>query len=45
MGFSGLQCYFMCKLQELLEDGFDYFESLDSFEKPSFVFGSEGGRL
>ena len=32
---------FLCKLQELLGDGFEHFEGLDSFEKASFVFGSE----
>ena len=31
----------MCKLQELLGDRFEHFESLDSFEKASFVSGSE----
>ena len=31
----------MAKLQELLGDGFEHFESLDSFEKASFVLGSE----
>ena len=31
----------MCKLQKLLGDGFEHFESLDSFEKASFVLGSE----
>ena len=31
----------MCKLQELLGDEFEHFESLDSFEKASFVLGSE----
>ena len=29
------------KLQELLADGFEHFESLDSFEKAIFVLGSE----
>ena len=32
---------FMCKLQELLGDTFECFESLNSFEKVFFVFGSE----
>ena len=32
---------FLCKLQELLGDGFEHFESLDSFEKASFVLDSE----
>ena len=27
----------MCKLQELVQDGFERFESLDSFEKASFI--------
>ena len=31
----------MCKLQELLVDGFECFESLDSFDKATFVSGSE----
>ena len=31
----------MCKLQELLGDRYEQFESLDSFEKASFVLGSE----
>ena len=31
----------ICKLQELLGDRFEHFESLDSFEKASFVLGSE----
>ena len=31
----------MCKLQELLGDRFEHFESLDSFQKASFVLGSE----
>ena len=42
MGLSGLQSLrnnFMCKLQELLGDRFEHFESLDSFEKASFVLG------
>ena len=39
--YSTLRNDFMCKLQELLGDGFEYFESLDSFEKASFVLGSE----
>ena len=32
---------FMCKLQELFEDRFEHFESLDGFEKASFVLSSE----
>ena len=31
----------MCKLQELLRDRFEHFESLDSFERASFVLGSD----
>ena len=31
----------MRKLQELLGDRFEHFESLDSFEKASFALGSE----
>ena len=31
----------MGKLQELLGDRFERFESLDSFEKASFVLGSD----
>ena len=30
-----------CKLQELLGDRFEHLKSLDSFEKASFVLGSE----
>ena len=29
----------MCRSQELLGDRFEHFESLDSFEKASFVLG------
>ena len=32
---------FMKKLQELLEDDYEYFESLDNVEKASYVLGSE----
>ena len=32
---------FMCKLQELLGDGYQCFQSLNSFERASFVLGSE----
>ena len=39
--YNTLRNYFLCKLQELLGDGFEHFESLDSFEKASFVLGSE----
>ena len=31
----------MFKLQELLQDEFEHFESLDSFKKVSFVLGTE----
>ena len=31
----------MKKLQELLEDDYEYFESLDNVEKASYVLGSE----
>ena len=31
----------LCKLREHLGDGFECFESLDSFEKASLVLGSE----
>ena len=31
----------MCKLQELIGDRFEHFESLDGFEKTLFVLGSE----
>ena len=39
--YNTLRNDFVCKLQELLGDGFENFESLDSFEKSSFVLGSE----
>ena len=39
--YNTLRNDFLCKLQELLGDGFEHFESLDSFEKASFVLGSE----
>ena len=32
--------YFRCKLQELVMNGCEFYESLDSFEKVSFVLGS-----
>ena len=35
--YSTLRNDFMCKLQELLRDRFEHLESLDSFEKASFV--------
>ena len=44
MGLSSIQYSkndFLCKLQELLGDGFKHFENLDSYEKASFAFGSE----
>ena len=39
--YNTLRNDFMCKLQELLGDRFEHFESLDSFKKASFVLGSE----
>ena len=39
--YHTLRNNFMCKLQELLGDRFKHFESLDSFDKASFVLGSE----
>ena len=39
--YSTLRNDFVCKLQELLGDRCEHFESLDSFEKASFVLGSE----
>ena len=39
MGLSSLQYSKMCMLQEHLEDGLEYFESLDSFEKASVMLG------
>ena len=39
--YNTLRNDFMCKLLELLGDRFKHFESLDSFEKESFVLGSE----
>ena len=39
--YSTLRNDFMCKLQELLKDEFEHFESLDSFERASFVLGSK----
>ena len=41
--YNTLRNDFMCKLQELLGDRYEQFESLDSFEKASFVLGSEVG--
>ena len=32
---------FMKKLQDLLEDDYEYFESLDNVDKSSYVLGSE----
>ena len=34
---------FMCNLRELFGDRFEHFDSLDSFEKTSFVLGIEDG--
>ena len=39
--YSSTRVSFMKKLQELLEDDYDDFESLDNVEKLSFVLGSE----
>ena len=39
--YNTLRNDFLCKLQELLGDRFEHFDSLDSFEKASFVLGSE----
>ena len=39
--YNTLRNDFMCKLQVLLGDRFEHFGSLDSFEKASFVLGSE----
>ena len=39
--YNTLRNDFMCKLQELLGDKFEHFESLDSFEKAYIVVGSE----
>ena len=39
--YSDLRTDFMCKLQELLGGGYKCFESLNSFERASFVLGSE----
>ena len=39
--YNTLRNDFMCKLQKVLGDRFEHFESLDSFEKASFVLGSE----
>ena len=40
-GNYGLKNDCMCKWKELLGDEFEHFQSLDSFEKASFVLGSE----
>ena len=40
MGVPGVQ-YSMCKFQKILGDRFEHFASLDSFEKASFISGSE----
>ena len=39
--YNTLRNDFLCKLQELFGDRFEHFESLNSFEKASFVLGSE----
>ena len=39
--YNTLRNDFLCKLQELLGDRYEHFDSLDSFEKASFVLGSE----
>ena len=39
--YNTLRNYFLCKLQELLGDWLEHFESLDSIGKASFVLGSE----
>ena len=39
--YDTLRNDFLCTLQELLGDRFEHFQSLDSFEKASFVLGSE----
>ena len=43
--YNTLRNDFICKLQELLGDRFEHFESLDSFEKASYVLGSELWRM
>ena len=39
--YSSTRASFMKKLQELLEDDYDDFESLENVEKSSYVLGSE----
>ena len=39
--YSSTRACFIKKLQELLEDEYEDFESLDKVEKSSFVLGSE----
>ena len=39
--YSNTRASFMKKLQELLEDDYEDFESLENVEKSSFVLGSE----
>ena len=39
--YSSTRASFMKKLQELLEDDYEDFESLDNVEKPSYVLGSK----
>ena len=39
--YSSTRASFMKKLQELLEDDYEDFESLDNVEKSSYVLGSE----
>ena len=38
---AGPRASFMKKLQELLEDDYEDFESLENVEKSSYVLGSE----
>ena len=39
--YSSTRASFMKKLQELLEDDYEDFESLDMVDKSSYVLGSE----
>ena len=39
--YSSIRASFMKKLQELLEDDYEDFESLENVEKTSYVLGSE----
>ena len=43
--YSSTRACFIKKLQELLEDEYKDFESLDKVEKSSYVLGSELGRV